>query len=1632
MVKKTLLIATISIICASLFSQDENKLLWVSQFTGTGNNIGSKNLDDFFTNANVSKIVKDSHGNFYLFGTFSLTVSQGIFSLSSQGGNDVFISKYNSDGSLLWLKGLGGTGAETAGGIELSNDESSIYVTGGFSTTCYFDAYSITSSGGVDVYLAKYDTSGNAVWTKRVAWGAGATNQITSDLEISDNDTISIIGQYQNGDIYFDAGITYPNNGFRNFFYAKFDNTGLINSTFRILSKSNTSNVLSMTYNNNEFAITGYFTDSMYINSTPLYNSYSTGNLFVYKFYKDNTCNWVRTIRGNGTISGRSISMDNSGNVYVCGIFDSPTILIDSTNTLLSTQSINNVGLNDLISFKYSPNGTLQFIKHKGTPMQEDAFNIIAYDDEYIVSGQFGNVIQFAGQSITTRGLLDGFALIYNNNGIEEFALSAGGTQDDYASNCYRLLDKYIFINVFKSSTIEHDDDWDNYWIKTNPNANRDLTIACYGPFYNDTILNNVPCSGGNNGSIELTPNGGRAPYTYSWSDGQSNATATGLSDGTYSVTVIDANGARIRDTITLATTPELAVSILDTVTINCQNINNGTATVLPVNGNTPFTYAWTGSASTTSTANDLGIGWHYVSVTDVCGTKKDSVFVKSLPALSATLSTHAQLLICATDDNGEVTVQTTDGVAPFTYTWDDMVAPAATRNDLDTGWHYVTITDVCAVPIKDSIRVNYLPEVNVNITSSSPASCPVGGDGYAFALATSGIPPYAYAWSNSSSTSNEASDLLSGWQYVTVTDFCKSTVDSINVTWSPVVTSTAAVVSKVTCTGLFNGSATVTPTLGKTPYTYLWSNPAAETTATATQLGTGWNFVTVTDGCTSTHVDSVYMTIESALTDTVILTTQASCPASSNGSATATVITGVPVYSYLWDNGIATATNNTLTVGWHYVTITDGCGPKVDSVQVTNKALMQVTLSTQNILLTCATDLGTVTVQVQDGVAPFTYQWDDILAPGATRTLDTGWHYVTVTDFCNLPYTDSVRVNHLPEVMIDGISAQVASCPAGGDGEATVLAESGVPPYSYAWSNSTSTSATATDLLTGWQYVTVSDYCISKVDSVEIIAMPALEASITDSSNVNCSAGADGSATITASNGGYPYTYSWTNGETTATAIALPAGWNWVTITDLCGTQIVDSVEIFINTTLNITNVQVSATTCPGGNNGSATVVTTGGSAPITYLWDDGQTGQTATGLLNDTVYVTVTDACGTLSTSAYIDHLPLMDINITASVAASCSTSTDGKAFVTATDGSGAYTYQWSNSSSLSPSALDLPVGWNWVTVTDACGSLVDSVQIGVKAPLDATVNCAGPATCPNSSDAVAVVTPVNGVPPYTYAWSNSADTDSIASDLPVGPATVTVTDACGSLVLTMNVISQPGMVLGTETTDLLCFSDSSGTITVTPTLGVPPYTYAWGDTTLTDSLRTGLLAGTYTVTISDVCGTTTQSFVLTQPGALSISLLPTNVMFKGESTGKIDLIVSGGSAPYYFAWSNASPMEDQNNLAEGNYTVTVTDNHGCLAIDSTEIISISSHIVIFSAFTPNDDGKNDVWNIKYIDNFPDCEVSIYNEWGVVVFQSTGYTEPWDGTKDGNPLPAASYYYVIDLKDGSEAYTGSVTLMK
>ncbi|MEZ4919312.1 MAG: SprB repeat-containing protein [Saprospiraceae bacterium] len=262
--------------------------------------------------------------------------------------------------------------------------------------------------------------------------------------------------------------------------------------------------------------------------------------------------------------------------------------------------------------------------------------------------------------------------------------------------------------------------------------------------------------------------------------------------------------------------------------------------------------------------------------------------------------------------------------------------------------------------------------------------------------------------------------------------------------------------------------------------------------------------------------------------------------------------------------------------------------------------------------------------------------------------------------------------------------------------------------------------------------------------------------------------------------------------------------------------------------------------------------------------------------------------------------------------------------------------YTYLWSNGFA-AQDLSGLTIGTYTVTVTDANGcTAVSSATVGQPPLLTASVSVSN-VQCFGGSDGSIDLTVNGGTPGYSYQWSNGF-TGQDPSGLPIGTYTVTVTDSHGCTVVTSGTITQPPLlVLSHEKEDVSCFGGSDGNINLTVSGGTPAYTYQWSNG-FTGQDPMNVPAGTYTVTVTDSHGCTAiETVIIGQPTDLSLSVQVNDAVCFGSADGSIDLSVSGGTPGYTYQWSNGATSQDISGLSTGNYTVTVTDSHGCTKVIS-----------------------------------------------------------------------------------------------
>ncbi|MFH1321251.1 MAG: T9SS type A sorting domain-containing protein [Bacteroidota bacterium] len=883
-------------------------------------------------------------------------------------------------------------------------------------------------------------------------------------------------------------------------------------------------------------------------------------------------------------------------------------------------------------------------------------------------------------------------------------------------------------------------------------------------------------------------------------------------------------------------------INNVSTSDVTCNGYSNGTASVFVSGGTTPYIYIWLNSLSDTIASSDsiagLTAGTYSVIVTDSSGcTANDTVIISQPPALTASMTKTN--VSCYGGNNGTATANPSGGTSPYTYLWCGCAGSQTTQTatGLSSGGYSVTVTDANGCSVVVGVSITQPSQLSLSVTSTG-ASCNGYCDGTATAVASGGTAPYSYLWDDpGTQTGSTATGLCAGTYNVTVTD-TNGCIDSDAITITQPDALIAPVITPgVSCYGGNDGTATVNPSGGTSPYTYLWCGCAgSQTTQTATGLTTGGYSLTVTDANGCTAFGSVFVTQPQLLT-VAVTSNDMTCNGICDGSATAVASGGTAPYSYLWDDpGTQTGSTATgLCAGTYNILVIDSLScSTTTSVIVTEPS--PITLLLASTPAACWSSDGTATVTASGGTGSYTYSWTPV---GGTSDIATGLaagiYTVTVSDSNGCSQSDSVAVGNTGGPAANITSSADVNCFGNSNGQATVTASGGTTPYTYLWSPSGGNGVTATGLVAGTYNVTVTDAsgCIDS-DTITITQPDALIAPVI-TPGVSCYGGNDGTATVNPSGGTSPYTYQWcgcAGSQTTQTATGLTTGGYSLTVTDANGCTAYGS--IFVTQPQPLTaSVTFTDLTCNGICDGSATAIPSGGTAPYSYLWDDPatQTDSTATGLCAGTYNVTVTDtfSCTTTAQVNLTEPSPIA-LSLTSNPAA-CGIS-DGSAAVTVTGGIPPYYYIWNDPAGQTNStATGLPAGIYTVTVTDFNGCLL-SASIAVVDSDGPDVNIASTTgvSCFGGGDGEAIVTVSGGTSPYTYTWYPVCANNDTVTGLSAGGYTCTVTDAGGCISIVSITITEPDPIIVTVSNNATICIGESTLISAFVTGGTQPYIYIW----------------------------------------------------------------------------------------------------------------------------------------------------------------------------------------------------------
>ncbi len=448
--------------------------------------------------------------------------------------------------------------------------------------------------------------------------------------------------------------------------------------------------------------------------------------------------------------------------------------------------------------------------------------------------------------------------------------------------------------------------------------------------------------------------------------------------------------------------------------------------------------------------------------------------------------------------------------------------------------------------------------------------------------------------------------------------------------------------------------------------------------------------------------------------------------------------------------------------------------------------------------------------------------------------------------------------------------------------------------------------------------------------------------ATIAQSSVIQCFGQSTASLTATVTGGTSPYTYAWApTGGNAATATGLAAGTYTVTVTDANSATTTQTFTITQPTAI-VASASSTNVLCNGGNTGSATATVTGGTPGYSYVWSTGGTTATITGLAAGLYTYTVTDTQGCTSTQSTTVTQPTALAASTMQTNVLCNGASTGNAMVMVSGGTPNYQYSWAPSGGNAATASGLTAGTYTCTITDGNNcTMTQTVSIIEPSPLVAS-SVSTAILCSGDSSTI-TVSASGGVGPYA-----GTGTFTVAAGIHI----YNISDANGCNTTLFDTITSPDPItVSAVVTNVSCNGGANGAIDLTVGGGTPGYTFLWSNNATTEDL-TGLSAGSYSGVLTDANGCIySGTVVITEPLALFTNSLITNPTTCGGTNGSINVVTSGGTPAYTYAWSNSATTEDLSGIGAGIYSCTTTDSLGCTTTFSVTLTDPNPPAVTFN---------------------------------------------------------------------------------
>ena len=905
-----------------------------------------------------------------------------------------------------------------------------------------------------------------------------------------------------------------------------------------------------------------------------------------------------------------------------------------------------------------------------------------------------------------------------------------------------------------------------------------------------------ISCNASNDGSIMVLGSGGTAPYSYIWSNGSESESNSNLVAGVYSVLIIDANGCEQSLEFEL-TQPDALILDLTSVNETANLENDGQASVNISGGVEPYQILWSNN-ETTESVSDLAPGDYQLSVIDANGCEDVLSFViNSFTCANFEISDVSQNISCAGADDGVIEISISGGTEPYVYDWANGLTNSIIQ-DLEAGQYEVTITDADNCITVKTITLTEPSVLGANVSFIQNISCAEANDGQVEIDVYGGTGSYTFEWSNGFTTSG--SEELAADSYVVIINDDNGCLTEVTFDIeAPDALQIELTSSDESAFEAMDGSATVSPSYGTSPYQYLWSNGA--TSQSINGLVPSEYTVTVTDANDCTETSNVFVGSYACDFSVTVTTEDISCFGMGDGFVDIQTTGGVGPYDFNWSNGQIESSLNNLEAGTYSVTVLDAndC-PASINFEIEEPITLSLN-STSNLNLVCVEDGNAqISIEPSGGTGSYEINWSNGETGMEINDLSVGTYSVVITDEngCEVSENFEVTANdeEAPEISLSSITLRLNN---GGEAYLEVeqvdngttdncalgnmdLSQSlftcedlGENEIVFTAMDINSNVSTETFIVTVIDDVVPTIFCpqnviVASCDGYAEYNIPeALDNCFPDQVSMELISGpASGSI--------------FEEGETTITYKATDASGNVAE----CSFDVirVEAISLDANT---------STTLCYSAANGTAEININGGTPGYEFEWSIGEYGQFADDLSAGDYSVTVSDANGCNTVVEFtIEDAPEIMIDVTTTDLACFGSLNEGSASALVSGGTPDYFVQWSNGAT-GGTTEELGAGSYEVTVTDLNGcEKIEYFEILQPTALEFNVEEIIPSTA-SAANGEILIDVQGGTPPYAFSWyldGTLVSTDEDLAGAEAGFYQVEIVDANGCTIVTTEI--------------------------------------------------------------------------------------------------------------------------------------------------------------------------------------------------------------------------------------------------